>query len=43
MNKRTTITIFEKTKKRLETFGKMNESFDKLLNRLMDKLEVKKK
>jgi len=36
MNNRTTITIKKKTKKVLDALGKKNESYDDLLNRLMD-------
>jgi len=36
MNNRTTITIFEKTEKRLDALGKKNESYDELINRLIN-------
>ena len=34
-----TIRMSDKTKKRLQSFGKMGEDFDGLLNRLLDKLK----
>jgi len=33
------IRITKKTKERLESFGKMGENFDKLINRLLDKIK----
>ena len=34
-----TIRISKKTKERLQAFGKMGEDFDKLINRLLDKVK----
>ncbi|MBI2105323.1 hypothetical protein HYT56_00625 [Candidatus Woesearchaeota archaeon] len=34
-----TIRVSKKTKERLEKFGRMGEDFEKLLNRIMDKIE----
>jgi len=36
MGEYTTISIKKKTKDRLIKYGRMNESFDELLNRLLD-------
>lgn len=41
MEKTTTIRVKEKTKERLESHGKMNESFDDLINRILNELEKK--
>lgn len=35
----TTIRVHRDTKERLEKHGHMNESFDELLNRILDSLE----
>jgi predicted CopG family antitoxin len=35
------IAIKEETKERLESFGKFNESFDELINRLLDQITEK--
>ncbi|MBI2508077.1 hypothetical protein HYV89_03935 [Candidatus Woesearchaeota archaeon] len=34
-----TIRVSKKTKERLQAFGKMGEDFDKLINRLLDKVK----
>jgi hypothetical protein len=39
MARRTTITIFEETKKTLDNHGKKNESYDELLQRILKRLE----
>jgi len=41
MAKETTIRIKKPTKKRLEKIGKFNESYDDLINRLIDENEKK--
>ena len=35
----TSIRLDDKTRDRLKTFGKMGQSFDDVLNELMDKVE----
>ncbi len=40
---RKNVNISEETYGRLKTFGKFGESFDDLLNRLMDNMESKPK
>jgi len=35
----TTIPLTKKTRDRLRTFGRKGESYDALLNRMMDKME----
>jgi hypothetical protein len=42
-NKFTTITLRESTKERLQKHGNMGESFDELLNRILDQIEKVKK
>lgn len=39
---RKTLTITDSTYERLKSFGNFGESFDDLLNRLMDNVEKKK-
>jgi len=39
----TTIRVRKTTKKRLESHGRMNESFDDLINRVLDELEKRRK
>ena len=39
MKPTTTVTITRKTQDRLNTFGKFHESYDGLLNRLMDNMD----
>jgi hypothetical protein len=38
--RRVTISIYEDTKKRLENFGRMNQSYDDVINQLFDEREV---
>jgi hypothetical protein len=38
--KRVTISIYEDTKARLENFGRMNQSYDDVINQLFDEREV---
>jgi predicted CopG family antitoxin len=38
--KRVTISIYEDTKKRLENFGRMNQSYDDVINQLFDERDV---
>jgi hypothetical protein len=42
MNKITTIRIKVKTKKRLDEFGKKSETYDDIINRLLDLAKSKK-
>jgi hypothetical protein len=42
-NDRTTIQITKKTRNRLDAMGKRRESYDLILNRLMDIIEGKAK
>ena len=42
MARRTTITIFDTTKTMLDKFGRKNESYDELLQRLIKELDVVK-
>ena len=41
-DKITTIRVRESTKKRLQNLGKMNESMDQLINRILDAIEKNK-
>jgi hypothetical protein len=38
--RRVTISIYEDTKKRLENFGRMNQSYDDVINQLFDERDV---
>jgi hypothetical protein len=38
--RRVTISIYEDTKARLENFGRMNQSYDDVINQLFDEREV---
>jgi hypothetical protein len=38
--KRVTISIYEDTKARLENFGRMNQSYDDVINQLFDERDV---
>ena len=42
MNEITTITIQKKTKERLDSLGRFRESYDDLLNRILDEFEEKR-
>lgn len=41
MDKRTTITIFQSTKKKLDRLGRKNESYDELIRKLVKKARGK--
>lgn len=38
-----TVTLKRTTKERLKSFGKMGESYDALINRILDQIEQAKK